>query len=118
MKKETKMYYTWNKKHGIKVGSDGKLLCASGAGLKDHEMQYIGVGLPYVCQAVRQSLLLGDGKDVMFGIKSVKHSYDDWTGDIFSDYEIEILKGTMEDVSRIFFQCVVGCSDCYGCGDW
>lgn len=117
----TKTYYNWDQTYGLRL-ENGELYSRCGFGKHWHEYEYVGKGIPSACQAMRQNLLLGND-DVAFGIKGICHSYSDWTGDPFEDYYIEILKGTQEDVYEFFEaggarQCVIGCSECCGCGDW
>lgn len=126
MNKEIR-YGNWDKSYGFGI-RDGNLYSYCGSGLAWHEMQYVGKGKPSACQAARQNLLLGTfdmngdrqlkETDVLFGIRAINHSYDDWTGDIFKDYTIDILQGTKEDVEKCFDNCVICCSECSGCGGW
>lgn len=116
MKKTTDVYSTWDKSFRASL-YNGKLITSSTVP-HVQDMDYQGKGKPYACQAKRQKLLLGNRKDVMFGIKKIRHSYGDWTGDIFKDYEIEIICGNKEDVRNCFYDCVKSCDECYGCGDW
>lgn len=121
-------YNNWDKSFGVSLSEDGTMYTTCGCGLSWHEKEYNGDGLPAVCQAVRQKLLLGtlntderrqiNDDDILFGIKGINHSYYDWTCDIFEDYDIDILQGSKEDVRKIFDDCVIGCDQCCGCGDW
>ena len=85
-------------------------------------LQHLEIFLP-----THQKLLLGScvdktfkSTDVIFGIKKINHSYYDWTGNPFEDYEIDILQGTKEDVYSYLtnHKCFIGCEECCGCGDW
>ena len=127
----TKKYSNWRKNFGFQI-ENGKLMYYNGFGCGEQDLEYHGEGVPFACQAVRQSLLLGTfdtetmilkKDDVLFGIKEINHSYNDWSGDVFQDYDIEILHGTKEDVVKCFDEsskiwCVIGCEQCCGCGDW
>ena len=126
MKKEIE-YGNWDRSYGFGVRKNGNMYSYCSPGLHWHELMYLGEGKPSVCQAQRQKLLLGtfDFKtrklketDILFGIREINGSYYDWTGNIFEDYTIDILQGTKEDVRKIFTECVVGCDECCGCGDW
>lgn len=127
MKNEIK-YGNWDETFGFGVRENGTMYSYCGFGLHWHELMYMGKGKPATCQAQRQKLLLGtfdfNGNrqlketDILFGIREINHSYDDWTGDIFEDYTIDILQGTKEDIRKIFKDCVVCCSECCGCGGW
>ena len=111
----TKRYTTWDKSYEVWI-EDGRLLSASG-GVHWQDLEWQGDGLPCACQAVRQSLLLGND-EVMFGIKGINCSYNHWSSDPFWSYDIDILKGTKEEVRAIFYDRIIDCSDCCGCGDW
>ena len=121
-------YGNWDESFGFGVNDNGTLYSYSGCGLNWQDMQYVGEGTPCACQAERQKLLLGTfdmngdrqlkEDDVLFGIRAIKHSYDDWTGDIFQDYDIDILQGKKEDVVELFDNCIISCDCCCGCGDW
>lgn len=123
--KTTQEYANWDGSFSFQL-KDGKLYYSAGAETPPQFREYVGVNTPFACQAVRQKLVLGEfhrtsllsDNDVVFGIKEIKHSYYDWCGDIFKDYDIEILKGTEEDVRRCFHKCVICCEECSGCGDW
>lgn len=132
MEKEIE-YGNWDESYGFGIRKDGKMYSYCGPGLHWHQMQYIGDGIPSACQAQRQRLLLGtfdmNGSrklkedDILFGIREINHSYYNWTGDIFKDYDIDILQGTKEDIYKFFdecseHRCIIGCSECCGCGDW
>lgn len=126
MEKEIR-YGKWDESVGFTL-RDGKLYRYCGPGLPWHQRQYVGEGTPSACQAQRQKLLLGTfdlngyhkvtEDDVLFGIREINHSYWDWTGDIFKDYDIDIIQGKPEDIYKFFQECVIGCDECCGCGDW
>lgn len=126
MNKTTNSYGNWDKSYGFQL-DNGKLYSFAGCGTPIQFQEYRGKGIPFACQAKRQNLLLGtfdmetrclEKDDIMFGIKGINNSYNTWTGNIFEDYEIEILQGKQEDVCKIFNKCVICCSECCGCGDW
>ena len=131
MNKTTKSYGNWNKSYGFSL-ENGKLYSFCGRGIPIQFQEYRGKGTPFACQAQRQALLLGTfdmeacclkEDDILFGIKGINNSYDTWKGDIFKDYEIEILQGKQEDIYKFFeedseHQCVISCDECCGCGDW
>lgn len=80
------------------------------------------------CLAAKEKLLVGTfdvnsgllkESDVAFFITGINHSYDDWVGSLFEDYNIDIIQGTKEDVENCFDEYyVLGCENCCGCGDW
>lgn len=126
-------YGNWNESYGFGLDKDGKMYSYCGSGTPYQFQEYQGKGIPFACQAKRQKLLLGtfdmNGSrqlkedDVLFGIREINHSYYGWTGDIFKDYDIDILQGKKEDIYQFFEedgdrQCVIGCDCCCGCGDW
>lgn len=116
-----KTYRTWNGDLFYHICEDGKISRGVGGGLREFEIQYQGKGKPYACQAVNQRLLLGKESGehpVLFGISEINHGYADYSGDIFSDYDIDIIKGTKEQVEKIFDKCVIPCEECCHCGDW
>ena len=116
-----KTYKNWTGSVFYYIGEDGKISRGVGGGLNAAEIQYQGKGKPYACQAVRQSLFLGkqfDEPPVLFGISEINHGYDNYSGNIFCDYDIDIIKGTKEQVEKIFNKCVIPCDECCQCGDW
>lgn len=128
MRSEIK-YGNWNDSFGVGLNEDGTMYTYSSGGTPLPFQEYRGDGAPFACQAERQKLLLGtldmngerkiQADDILFGIRKINHSYNDWTGDIFEDYTIDILQGKKEDVYQFFnSQCIICCSECCGCGDW
>ena len=126
-------YGIWDKSFSVEKDEQGRICFCCSPGLAWHEKEYVGEGLPSACQAMRQQLLLGSynaatreplkDNDVLFGIRGINNSYDDWTGDPFQDYDIDIIQGSEEEVRQFFDAshkscCVIGCDQCNGCGDW
>lgn len=114
-------YSSWNRSVFYHIREDGKISRGVGGGLNKFEIQYQGKGKPYACQAVKQRLLLRkefDESPVLFGISGINNGYHDYSWDIFRYYDIDIIKGTKEQVEKIFNKCVIPCDECCGCGYW
>ena len=129
MKKAT--HTNLNKKFNFVMESDGSLYCFYDG--EKYQIHDHSNGIPLICQARNDKLLFGSyginenrplrPDDVLFVINGINHSYNDWTGNIFKDYDIKILQGKKADVRKFFemdseSKGFWGCNECCGCGDW